>query len=80
MLWKVNTQRANHFFKWIPWRNDSNTKIEAISFQSPSSETVFEKKIQLLIASTHHNHNCYVDAVSTFHNFETINSFLYFSS
>jgi len=37
--------------KWIPWKNDPDSKIQAIAFQPPTLESVSEHRINLLIIS-----------------------------
>ncbi len=51
VLWRVTIQKTDHVLKWIPWRNDAESKIQAVAFQYPSLESVAEKKVQLLVIS-----------------------------
>lgn len=37
--------------KWVPWKNDPDSKVQAIAFQPISLESVSEDKTELLIIS-----------------------------
>ena len=51
VLWKATTENFDHILKWIPWKNDKDSKIRAITFQPVLSESIPTDKIQLLVIS-----------------------------
>lgn len=51
ILWKAASNEENPIIKWIPWKNEPGSKVQAIAFQPVSVESVAEDKTELLIIS-----------------------------